>query len=260
MAKAARGLTISQRENGSWRAQIRKKGFPYESRDFLTHEEADEWGLRRLAEIHATGRLVDRRPAERTTFGATIEQYIIDVTRKRPGGASRVAEEARLRRFLREEKRICSYSLANLAPKIFVEWRDRRLTEAPSRGRRLGPNQDWAEATPAGRYRLDGRPRANAAKPKPAPKPLGTISPGTVKREITLLKRVCDFAMRHHNLTSNPLDVGSVDRPTVQDSREVRISDDEWSRLLQECRNTRNIWLAPFVELALEIGARRKSL
>jgi hypothetical protein len=39
MAKLAGGLTISQR------AQIRKMGFPYQTREFPTHEDADEWGL-----------------------------------------------------------------------------------------------------------------------------------------------------------------------------------------------------------------------
>jgi hypothetical protein len=68
MAKKGSGLTITQRSNASWRAQIRKAGFPYESRDFLTHEEADEWGLQRLSEIQTTGRLVDRRQAERTSL------------------------------------------------------------------------------------------------------------------------------------------------------------------------------------------------
>jgi hypothetical protein len=74
MASTAKGLTIAQRPNGSWRAQIRKVGFPYESRDFLTHEQADEWGLHRLGEIQTTGRLVNRRPAERTTLEEVIKK------------------------------------------------------------------------------------------------------------------------------------------------------------------------------------------
>ena len=42
MAKKGSGLTTAQRPNGSWRAQIRKAGFPYESRNFLSHTIAPE--------------------------------------------------------------------------------------------------------------------------------------------------------------------------------------------------------------------------
>jgi hypothetical protein len=76
MPKAAKGLTISRRSNGSFRAQIRKVGFPYQTKDFLTLRDADAWGMARLAEMEA-GDAVDRRSAKRTTFGDTINQYLL---------------------------------------------------------------------------------------------------------------------------------------------------------------------------------------
>jgi len=91
MPKAAKGLTISRRSNGSYRAQIRKVGFPYQSKDFLTLLDADAWGMARLAEMEA-GNVFDRRSAKRMTFGATIDQYLAAVTERRPGEASRIAE------------------------------------------------------------------------------------------------------------------------------------------------------------------------
>ncbi|WP_224705110.1 tyrosine-type recombinase/integrase [Devosia aquimaris] len=259
MAKKGSGVTIAQRKNGSWRVQIRKVGFPPESKDFVNHKAADEWGMRRLAEIMATGRLVNRRAAERTTFAAAIEAYIEKVTSKRPSEESRVAEEARLRRFLREEGHLCGHALAHVTPEMMEAWRDRRLTERPSRGKtgEVGARED--EVVPAGRFRKDGTLRANAARRKPS-KPVGTIAPGTVKREMTLLKRIFDFAMRQYKLSANPLDHSLVDRPSVQDARDVRITVREWERLLKQCSASSNIWLAPFVELGLEIGARRGSL
>jgi len=51
MAKAAKGLTPSRRAKSSYRAQILKAGFPYQSKDFLTRAEADRWGVARLAEM-----------------------------------------------------------------------------------------------------------------------------------------------------------------------------------------------------------------
>lgn len=259
MARKGSGLTIVQRTNGSWRAQIRKVGFPYESKDFLTHEAADEWGLRRLAEIQTTGRLVDRRQAERTTLAQAIEGYIEQVTAKRPSENSRIAEESRLRRFLREEGHLCSYALAHITPEMMEAWRDRRATEKPSRGKAGGRGQRKPDITPSGRFKKDGTLRKNAAVQMP-PKPAGTISPATVKREMVTLKRVFDFSMRRFKLAANPLDKALVDRPSVQDARDVRITVDQWSLLLNECRASKNVWLAPFVELALEIGARRGSL
>lgn len=166
MAKKGSGLTIIQRPNGSWRAQIRKVGFPYESKDFLSHDAADEWGLRRLAEIQSTGRLVDRRPAERTTLATAIEAYIGQVTAKRPSENSRISEEARLRRFLREEGHLCGHALAHVTSDMMEAWRDRRLTEKPSRGKVDGRGQRREKVVPAGRIRKDGTPRKNAALPK----------------------------------------------------------------------------------------------
>jgi integrase len=238
MASTAKGLTIAQRPNGSWRAQIRKVGFPYESRDFLTHEQADEWGLHRLGEIQTTGRLVNRRPAERTTLEEVIKKYIDEVTKQRPGLASRIAEETRLKRFLREESWLCGHAIAYLTTEHFETWRDRRLTENPSRGRVVKIRQCETVKSPK--------------------KPKTTIAPGTVIREMTLLKRVLDFAIKKFKLASNPMD--DVERPSAVDDREVTLEPAEWNALMDACHDSSNIWLAPAVELAVEIGARRGSL
>jgi integrase len=74
------------------------------------------------------------------------------------------------------------------------------------------------------------------------------------------LKRVLDFAMREHHVLRNPLDKTLIDWPSPADERDVRLSPVEWLRLLAECQASTNIWLAPFVEVSLEIGARRGSL
>lgn len=260
MAKAAKGLTITQRPNGSWRAQIRKTGYPYESRDFLTHDAADEWGLRRLDEIRKTGRLIDRREAERTTLKAAITAYLVEVTDKRPGEPSRKSERARLARFMRVEEKLCGHALAHLTPEMFEAWRDRRLLQPALRGVEGGRGRYKSEIVPLKRFNKDGKPRANAAKIKAPPKPQKTIAPGTVKREMTLLKRIFDFSMRRYKLVSNPLDKSLVERPAVSDERDVRLDESDWTRLLDMCRESTNPWLAPFVEIGVEIGARRGSM
>lgn len=266
MAKTAKGLTIFQRPNGSWKAQIRKIGFPHESRDFLTYADADDWGMRRLHEMLTTGKLVDRREAERVTLAQAIERYITEVTRQRPKESSIAPEEARLRRFMRNEPAICGHALAYLSPEMFNAWGKRRLTETASRGEAPSAQNPKArgqykpETVPPGRVRTDGSPRKNAAKPKALPKPAKTISAGTLKREMTILKRVFDFSMTTYKLQSNPMLVNLVQRPSVQDARDVRLTEADWNRLMDECRAASNPWLAPIVEIAVELGGRRGSL
>ena len=179
MAKTARGLTVSQRKNGSWRAQIRKLGYAPESRDFLSHAEADAWGLGRLAEITATGRLINRRLAERVTFEAALLAYKDKVTSKRPAEDSRSPEAARIGRFIREEKKLCRYALAHISTEMLAAWRDRRLTETVSRGvpggvasgrprafRRVASRRTAPRApTPQSRRPLPSRPRRCHRRP-----------------------------------------------------------------------------------------------
>lgn len=257
MVKAAKGLTIVQRANGSWRAQIRKAGFPHLSKDCLTKADADRWGLAKLAELNATGRLPDERGASRISFAEAIRAYLEKVTSKRPGEASRIAERARLERFLRDETKLCAYALSNLHPRLFAHWMEERRKQTVRRGRPGGRGDPKEAPVPAGRMRKDGSPRKNAATPT-IRKPAGTISESTIRREMVLMKRVLDFSMREYGLHANPL--AGIELPSASDERDVRITTEQWGKLLGECRASRNASLAPFVELALEVGARRGSL
>lgn len=92
--------------------------------------------------------------------------------------------------------------VAYITPEQLREWRDRRLTELPSRGRAALHE----ETVPEGRFRRDGTPRKNAAAPKER-KPLAPVKPGTVRREMSMLKKVFDFAMREVDLKSNLINV-----------------------------------------------------
>jgi hypothetical protein len=61
-----------------------------------------------------------------------------------------------LRRFLRVEKRLCQHAVAHISPTDIIAWRDRRLTELPSRGQANGRGQYRSEVEPKGRHRADG--------------------------------------------------------------------------------------------------------
>lgn len=187
MVKAARGLTIVQRANGSWRAQIRNACFPRLSKDRLTTADPNRWGMAKLAELNATGGLSDEWGASRIGLAEAVRAYVEQVTAKRPGEASRIAEKARLERFLRDEAKLCAYALSNLHPRLFARWMEERRMQTVRRGRSGGRGDPKDTPVPAGRMRMDGTPRKNAATPA-IRKPAGTISESTIRREMVLLK------------------------------------------------------------------------
>ncbi len=220
----------SIREKGphQWQVQVRRKGWPLQNATFRTKKDAQSWARNVEAEMDR-GHFVDQSPARETTLGDLIRVYLKDVTDKRPGIDSRVAERLRLERFLREEKELCAYAVANLRPEHFEDYRDRRLTQSARRG-------------------------------KSPPKNPKALAPGTVKRELTLLKRVIDYRKRRLGLLVNPVNTEDVRRPVVRDERDVRLSKEDVERLLEACGQAQNKWLRPFVELGFETGARRGSL
>ncbi|WP_026381904.1 tyrosine-type recombinase/integrase [Afifella pfennigii] len=220
--------TIREKAPYQWAVQIRRKGWPNQSATFRTRKDAQAWA-RKIESDMDRGLFIDQSGAQHTTLADLIAIYLKEVTDKRPGEDSRIAERSRLERFLREEAALCSYAVSNLTPEHFEDYRDRRLAQPVSRGK------------------------------KPA-KSAKTIAPGTVKRELTLLKRVIDHRKRRLGLLINPVNTEDVKRPAVNDERDVRLTKDELKRLLSACEESRVGWLRPFVELAFETGARRGSL
>lgn len=250
--------TIREKGPAQWHVQIRRKGWPTQSKTLRTKKEAEVWA-RDVENSMDRGIFVDRSPAEKETLKQILERYMLEVTDKRPGEASRDAERARIERFIRDEPDLCAHAIAHLKPEHFEEYRDRRLTETVQRGKPGGRGQyKVVEFIP--KLRKDGTPRANAAKPKAPPKVPTTIKPGTVKKELMHLKSAIEHSRRRLGLLVNPVNSEDVKRPVVNDERDVRLEHHEIDRLLDACREARNEWLAPIVESAFEIGARRSSL
>lgn len=145
--------TIRQKAAGQWHVQIRKRGYPNQTRTFQTKRDAQNWANEIETEIYR-GRFRDQHVGRGITFGALIEQYMRDVSDHRPSESSSIAEKLRLQRFLRTEGNLCAYDIQHLTPGHFNDYKNRRLGEpSPRRGR-------------------------------------DTIAPGTVKRELGTLKRV----------------------------------------------------------------------
>lgn len=250
--------TIRQKGVGQWHVQIRRKGWPNQTNTFRTKVEAETWA-RDVESSMDKGVFVDRSRGHEETLADLIVLYRKEITDKRPGKASRVAENTRLDRFLRDEATLCSYAVANLRPEHFIAYRERRLTETASRGKEKGRGRYKAVEHEV-KLRKDGTPRANAAQEKAPPAPPKLISPSTVKRELTLWKNIIGYSKLRLNLAQNPVNSEDVKRPAAIDDRDVRLEHEDIEKLLDECRNARNPWLFPVVEFAFESGARRGSI
>lgn len=250
--------TIRQKGPGQWHVQICKKGWPTQTKTCRTEVEAKAWATTTEADM-LRGVHVDRTDAQRETLADLIDLYREEVTDKRPGEASRIAENARLDRFLREEKALCSYAIAFLRPSHFNDYVKRRLTQTASRGQE-GGRGSYKPVEHVVKLRADGTPRANAAVPKAPPKSPKLISPSTVKRELTLLKNVIGHSKTRLNLAVNPVNSEDVKRPAVGDERDIRLSDDQIELLIAECYAAESPDVGPLVEFAFESAARRGSM
>ena len=226
-------MATIRKKGAQWHVQVRRSGWPFQTRTFPTRKKAEEWA--RDVELQMDRSVfVDRSEGERVSLRELINIYIKEVTEKRRGAGPGPAEKSRLERFMRDEPKLCAYAVAHLRPEHFEEYRDRRLTEFAMRGKPGGRGQYKPEKTKPGRFRKDGTARSNAS-PKPPPKPPKKIAPGTVKRELTLLKRVIDHRKRRFGLLVNPVNPEDVKRPVVNDERNVRLDEEQIDALIHEC-------------------------
>lgn len=87
---------------------------------------------------------------------------------------------------------------------------------------------------------------------------LTSASPATVNKELTLLGQVIDIAIKEWGVyvPSNP--VRLVRRPALPKARERRLTGDEEERLYQAInQGTRNPWIKPLTQFAIETAMRR---
>ena len=213
---------ISQRKSGRWQAKVRQHGYPPMSKTFARKADAEAWARQQEAEMDR-GAWRDRSSADSTTLYALLDRYKKDVVPTKRGAE---VEALRMQTLMRDE--IARYRLSGLSPLVLAEWRDRRLT---------------------------------------------VCAGATVRRELDILSAVYNWARRELMIAvENP--VGSIRRPPPSKARERRLEGDEEARLIasledgrgvrvdgkQYRQGTRNPWIRPVVEMALETAMRRGEL
>lgn len=114
--------SIRYRQN-RWQARVRRRGYPDETKTFMTRQDAEKWARSIETDIDK-GQFVNVSEAQRTTLGDLIGRYLVEVTPTMKGATE---DTIRLKAIMR--KPIARWSMANLSAARIAAYRDERLKE-----------------------------------------------------------------------------------------------------------------------------------
>lgn len=115
---------ITKRGEYQWRAKVRRKGFPEQSRTFTYREDAEKW-IRTVERELETSGFVDRREADKNTLGEVLRRYQREVT---PTKKSATIESVKINVILKDAV-LPKLKMSALTSSAVASWRDRRLKE-----------------------------------------------------------------------------------------------------------------------------------
>lgn len=115
--------TIRKKGPYQWHAQIRRKGWPQQTRTFNTLAEAKAWATMIEREMDA-GVFVSRNEAESTSFAKALQMYAEQVTSKKRSSDSELSRIQALQRHP-----LALRSLASIRGADMASYRDQRLAE-----------------------------------------------------------------------------------------------------------------------------------
>ena len=115
--------TFRKKGPHQWHAQIRRKGWPQQTRTFNTQLEAKTWATMIEREMDA-GVFVSRNEAEATSFASALELYATEVTSKKRSSASELSRILAMQRHP-----LALRSLASIRGSDMAAYRDKRLEE-----------------------------------------------------------------------------------------------------------------------------------
>lgn len=213
---------ITKRGDLQWRARVRVKGYPDQSRTFMYREDAEKWARATERELETAG-FVDRREAEKTTLRTVLGRYLEEVT---PRKKSKDFETIKIGLLL-EDKALVDLKMSAITSSAVAAWRDRRAEK---------------------------------------------VGAASIIRELGILSAVLNHARREWGIhVENP--IRYVKRPPTPKARDRRLSVEEERYLLNALQEasrkkdgtfgkggSRNPWLAPLVQLAVETAMRRGEL
>jgi integrase len=212
--------TIVKTPSGTWKAVIRKQGWPTTAKTFRTKRDAEDWS-RRTEDEMVRGVFIQRGTAERLNFDDALDRYLREVTPTKKSATQR-AEQLKskpLREFFG------GYALAAINVDLVARYRDQRLATKSQ------------------------RTRAGAMVAEP-------LRPSTVRLELALLGHLFTTAIKEWRigLVINP--VHAIRKPAAGEGRDRRLDADEEQRIFAAVDAYSNPMLGWIVRLALETGMR----
>lgn len=203
--------TLVKTPSGTWKAVIRKTGWPTCSKTFRTKRDAEDWS-RRTEDEMVRGVYIERSSSERLTLESALRRYLAEVSPTKAAKTHK-GEQATAKILI---NRLGKYSLAALSADVIADYRDARLAEQTRRGTKTSNNTVRLElallshlftiAIQEWRIGLPFNPVSNIRKPSPGP---GRDRRLSAEEERLLLKAV--------NAHSNPM-LGWIVRIAVETS------------------------------------------
>ena len=212
--------TIRKKGDYQWHVQIRRKGYPSQTKTFMYREDAEKWARSTERDMDA-GMFTSAGDAERNTLHDLIKAFKSEFAPKHYRVRTDEKEAWRFQ-LVRLDEALGDYSLAALDQKLIAGYRDKRLT-------------------------------GDLKRPP--------VSESTVRKELYMLSKVLGFAQTEKGITlprGNPVE--KIRKPSDGKGRERRLSTEEWQTLEKECQASRNPWLWPAVQLAVETAMRQGEL
>jgi integrase len=114
--------TVVKTAAGTWKAVVRKHGWPPAYKTFRTKRDAQDWS-RRTEDEMVRGVFIDRSDAEQLTLKEALARYVREVSPTKRRWTSK--SEVHRARTLTES--LGSYSLAAITPDLIAKHRDKRL-------------------------------------------------------------------------------------------------------------------------------------
>jgi hypothetical protein len=119
--------TITSTPSNTWKAVIRKHGWPTTVKTFRTKCDAEDWA-RSTEDEMVRGVYINRAGAEKLLLGKALDRYLAEVSpSKRDSTANAQSHKAKALR-----KKFGAHSLAAITPDLVAEYRDERLAVGKS--------------------------------------------------------------------------------------------------------------------------------
>lgn len=116
--------SIIKTPSGTWKAIIRKRGFPTTIKTFRVKRDADDWA-RTTEDEMVRGLYIRRQSADRMTLAQALERYAAEVTPTKKH-YTQLGERSHLAALT---KFFGAYSMSAVSPDLVAKFRDQRLAD-----------------------------------------------------------------------------------------------------------------------------------